>query len=69
MDTYLLKLVAYVVKTGLIAREDIVYCINRLLELFGLEETSIGDTDVINMVDSGTPPDADSNTEQALGKE
>ncbi len=37
ITTYIEKLVAYGVITGLVPQEDIVYTTNRLLELFGLE--------------------------------
>ena len=32
------RLAEYGVKTGLVPQEDVVYTVNRLLELFGLEE-------------------------------
>lgn len=38
IHTYIKKLVAYGVKTGLVAEEDIIFTTNRLLELFQLDE-------------------------------
>ena len=36
------ELVEYGVRTGLVPREDVVFTVNRLLELFGLEEFGEG---------------------------
>lgn len=44
-DIDIKKLVSYGVNTGLVPPEDIVYTINRLLELFGMDETTEYDTD------------------------
>lgn len=38
IQTYIKKLVAYGVQTGLVPTEDVIYTTNRLMELFGLEE-------------------------------
>lgn len=38
IQTYIRKLVAYGVQTGLVPEEDVVFTTNRLLELFGLDE-------------------------------
>lgn len=38
IQTYIRKLVAYGVQTGLVPEEDVIFTTNRLLELFGLEE-------------------------------
>lgn len=36
------KLVAYGLQTGLVEKEDEIYTVNRLLELFGLDEIEDG---------------------------
>lgn len=45
------KLVRYGLETGLIEKEDVIYTVNRMLELFGLEEM----------------PEADTTEEKAMG--
>lgn len=45
------KLAAYGLQTGLIEKEDKIYTINRLLELFELEDFEISDTDVTCGID------------------
>ncbi len=44
--TYIKKLVAYGVQTGLVPAEDVIYTTNRLLELFGLDDPGESGTDV-----------------------
>ena len=46
MQTNIRKLVAYGLKTGLIEESDKVYTINRLLELFGLDELEDSDEEI-----------------------
>ena len=46
IQTYIRKLVKYGLMTGLLAPEDEIYTINRLLELFALEEPEECDTSV-----------------------
>ncbi|MCM1146143.1 MAG: galactose-1-phosphate uridylyltransferase, partial [Lachnoclostridium sp.] len=46
IQTNIKKLVAYGLKTGLIEEADKIYTINRLLELFQLDELEENDTDV-----------------------
>ncbi len=43
--TYIKKLVAYGVQTGLVPEEDVIYTTNRLLELFGLDDPGESGTD------------------------
>lgn len=45
IDTYISQLVGYALRTGLIEKEDRIYTVNRLLELFGLEEYTEPETD------------------------
>ncbi len=46
IQTYIRKLVAYGVQTGLVPKEDVIYTTNRLLELFGLDELEDSDENV-----------------------
>ena len=46
IQTYIRKLVAYGVQTGLVPKEDVIFTTNKLLELFGLDELEDADTDV-----------------------
>lgn len=46
IQQYIKKLTAYGISTGLIAREDEIYTVNRLLELFQLEDMEDDDTSV-----------------------
>lgn len=48
IQSYIRKLVAYGVQTGLVPKEDVIYTTNRLLELFRLEELEENDMNVIN---------------------
>ena len=45
------KLVAYGIQTGLVPKEDEIFTVNRLLELFGLDEPEEDDTNVTINID------------------
>lgn len=62
IDNDIRKLVSYGVNTGLVPPEDIVYTINRLLELFGMDETTEYDTDDFIKCDKPTEHDTSVNT-------
>ena len=51
IQTDIRKLVSYGVQTGLVPAEDVVFTINRLLELFGLEELEEASEEVSMTVD------------------
>ena len=51
ITTYIEKLVAYGVITGLVPEEDIVYTTNRLLELFGLDGLDEADEEIFVCVE------------------
>lgn len=53
IHTYIKKLIAYGVKTGLVPREDVIYTTNRLLELFALDELPEGEMPVRGMSSDG----------------
>lgn len=46
ISTWIEKLVKYGLQTGLVPEEDAVFTVNKLLELFGLDELEDSDTDV-----------------------
>ena len=58
-DNDIKKLVSYGVNTGLVPPEDVVYTINRLLELFGMDETTEYDTDDFVKSEKSTDYDTD----------
>ncbi len=48
IQQYIGRLIEYALETGLIEESDKIYTVNRLLELFGLDELEENDTSVIN---------------------
>lgn len=64
MDTYIKKLVMYGVETGLVPAEDVIFTVNRLLELFKLE----GPEDESFLLDGSSMPEDEDTLVSADGQ-